>query len=811
MFIPSVKSAIRSLSRQKGFAALNFLGLSVAITISLLVGLMVFHDLSFDHFHKDSARIFRVVTKMDSPNNEVDRFAGVATILPSVIKTEMQGSAGFAEVIHRDEELVRLSPTNFFKEQHLLFADSSFFDLFQFESKQGNARLALSQPNMVLLTESTASKYFPNENAVGRQITLDISDCPVKTFEVAGIMADPPTNSHLPFSILVSLSSWKNDPNAQWGWFMSGQYFYVKTDKNVSATQIGTQITNIANDRKSKDDESRYTYTLQPLSDIHTNLDYADGNAMYTADIEQFYWIGAVTLFLLLIAVINYVNLATALAQRKAREIGVYKTLGASKSQLAFRFVLETFLLVSGAVLCSIVAANMALPMVNAFLEKNIVAHWFSPKMLGFMAILTLTTTFLAGFYPALVLSGFSPVEAFQGKVFKGRKASSLTLRRGLVVFQFMVAQVFIVAVIVAALQMQYIRSKPLGFNKEGVLNLRLPQAEPAKISAFRSEVARISGVLTTSYCIGPPTSRSGFTTRFNRPELYEQNKLEVNFKVADPQYLETYGLQLLHGRFLNDSDMAQTAESVDEKARKYNCVLNETAVKNLGYTPESALGNRVKTGANGIEATIVGVVHDFHTRSLRSPLQSVVMVPFHSFKNTLGIRLESAAANTATLAQVETIWKSVFPADLFTASFLDDYLASLYLAEGRTFTIFRLIALIALLINALGLIGLTVFVVEAKTKEIGIRKVLGASVASVAALITSDFVKLALIASALAIPVANWAMQKWLTDFAYRIEIQWWMFAAASLAAVVIAFLTVGFQSVKAALANPVKSLRSE
>jgi putative ABC transport system permease protein len=806
-----IKGIYRSLSRQKGFAALNFLGLSVATTISLLVGLMVFHEFSFDNFHNESDRIYRVVVKMDLPNNESEIMAEVASILPSVIKPEMKESGQFVEVIYRDEELVRLSPTNFFKEKDIVFADSTFFDLFNFEVKTGNARQALSKPNLVLLTETIASKYFPNEPAIGKQITLDIENCPVKVFEVAGIIADAPANSHLPFTMVVSTASWKIDKDADWGWSMGGQYLYVKPGKNIDAAQIGTQISSIANTRKQKDNESKYTYSLQSLADIHTNLEYENSNATYTVDVEQFYWIGAVTLFLLLIAIVNYINLSTAIAQRKAREIGVLKTLGASKSALAMRFGFETFVLVLGAVLCSIAVANMLLPKVNVFLEKNIVANWLSPQMLGFMAVLTLATTLLAAFYPALVLSGFSPVEAFRGNSIGKSKKSSLTLRRGLVVFQFMVAQVFIVAVIVAAMQMQYVRSKPLGFNKEGVLNLRLPEADAAKISAFRSEVARIAGVQTTSHCLGAPTYRSGMTTVFNRPELFEQQRLEMAFKNADPQYLETYGLQLTHGRFINDSDVAQVAESVDEKERNYNCVLNETAVKNLGYTPETALGNRIKTGTGVSDATIVGVVRDFHTRSLRSPIQSVVMMPMHNFKRTLGIKLAPAAANAATLAKVEAIWKTVFPADLFTASFLDEYLASLYLVEGRTYTIFRLVAFLALLINALGLIGLTVFVVEAKTKEIGIRKVLGASVASVMSLITLDFLKLALIGSALAIPIANWAMQKWLADFEFRINIEWWMFALAGFLAVAIAFLTVGFQSVKAALANPVKSLRSE
>ncbi len=807
-----LKNTFRSLSRQKGFAALNFVGLSVALTISLLIGLMVFHERSFDDFHPDGERIFRVVTRMDSPNGEIDKFAQGATIMPSVAKAELGENGQFAEVIYSDQALVRLSATQFFTEKDLVFVDTAFFDLFHFETKKGNARTALTQPNVVMLTETTAAKYFLKEDPIGKQIILELEDCLVKEFEVVGIMADAPANSHLPFNMLISAASRTPNPDASWGWFMSGQFLYVKTGAKMDAAQIGERITNLANTRKDKEDPSKYTYTLQPLADIHTNLDYADGNATYTADFEQFYWIGAITLFLLLIAVVNYVNLATAIAQRKAREVGVRKTLGASRAQLALRFWFETFVLVAGAAAFSAIAAHLILPVLNNFLDKHIVSDWLSPQMLGFMAALCLLTTLAAGFYPAFVLAGFSPVEAFRGKLSTKGMGNSLILRRSLVAFQFMVAQVFIVAVIVAAMQMQFIRSKPLGFNKEGVVNLRLPEAKPEQISAFRSEVARISGVQTTTYCIGAPTSRSGFTTRFNRPELYEQQKLEVAMKVADPQYLETYGLELVDGRFLTDADMAQAAESVAKDARKYVCVLNETAVKNLGYTTTAlAIGNPVKTGANGIVATIVGVVRDFHTQSLRSPLQSVAILPLHNFKNSLGIRLDPAAANTATLSKIESAWKTIFPADLFTASFLDEFLVSLYQEERRVFSIFKLVALLALLINALGLIGLTVFVVEAKTKEIGIRKVLGASIASITGLLTLDFLKLALIALTLATPLAWWAMQKWLSDFTYRIDIAWWMFAAAGAAAMIIALVTVGGQAMKAALANPAKSLKSE
>ena len=805
--------AFRSLRQQKGFAVLNFLGLATAITICLLAALLVFHERSFDNFHKEGERLFRVVTQMDNPHDETMQFAEVAVIVPSIARAEMTDMGQFMEVNFREKELIRLSPERFFEEKDLIFADTAFLGLFHFETKTNGARAALARPNVVLLTETTAAKYFPHENAVGKRLVIEVEECPVKEFEVAGIVADAPVNSHLPFNMLVSAASLKQDPNANWGWFSGGQYLYVKPGTNIRPAQIGERLSAMANARKDKGDESSYTYRLQPLADIHTNMDYAPGNATYTADFEQFYWIGAIALFLLLIAAVNYVNLTTAIAQRKAREVGVRKTLGASQWQLARRFWFETFLLVTGAMLAAVAAAHLLLPVLNQFLDKNIAANWTSVQMLGFMAALCGTTTLAAGFYPAFVLAGFSPVEAFRGKLFGKDTRTSLTLRRGLVVFQFVVAQVFMVAVIVAATQMHYIRSKPLGFRKEGVVDLRLPRnAKPEQISAFRGEIAGISGVLSSTRCSGGPTSRAGFTTRFNRPELYEQQPLEVAIKIADPKYLETYDLKLLSGRFLTESDMAQAAESLPEKERQYVCVLNETAVKKLGYTSaEAVLGQKVTTGANNITPTVVGVVGDFHTRSLREALQSVVIMPYHNFNFSIGVRLDPTAANAATLSNIEAVWKTVFPTDLFKAAFMDEYLASLYHDENQVYSIFKLVALIALLINALGLIGLTVFMVEAKTKEIGIRKVLGASVAGITGLLTQGFLKLVAIAILVASPMAYYFMQQWLSDFTYRIDIQWWMFAAAGLAAVLIAFLTVGFQAVKAALANPVRSLRNE
>lgn len=806
---------VRSLYNQKGFAALNFFGLFVALTVALLSGAMLFHERSFDNFHTDSDRIFRIVTDMEDPQSGTsDKLAIPATILPSYIREQKLDIGPHTVVRFTDEMLVRLNANRFFMEKNLFYADSAFFNILDFKVKTGNALYALQKPNQVLLTETTAAKYFPDENAVGKHITIEDTECPNKEFEVAGIIEDAPANSHMRFNMLISAISRKESTDAGWGWFDSSLGIYLKLDKNRNGDQIAAQLTTIANQNKDKEDVSRYEYKLQALSDIHANMDYGDNGMSYTADFQQFYWLGAISLFLLLIAAVNYINLSTAIALRKAREVGVRKTMGASRWDLARRFWLETFVLVAGAVLAAAFTANLLLPVLNNFLDRQIVAQWFSPQMLGLLAGLYAVTTLAAGFYPAFVLAGFSPIEAFRGKIAGQGSRTSLNLRRGLVTFQFVVAQVFIIAVIVAAWQMRYIRSKPLGFQTAGIVNLNLPEgAKSDNISTLMSEINRIPGVICMTKGFGAPTSRSGFTTRFNHPEQFGNNNKDLVVKIADTKYLETYGIELKAGRFLNESDMAAAAESIPQEDRKYSVVLNETGVKNLGYlTPESALGKSVKIGINEMTAPIIGVMSDFHTRSLREKITNTAVIPFHRHNNySVGIRLDPSAANTATLAKMESVWKSVFPADLFTAAFLDDFLASLYRNESRVYTMFKLVALLALLINALGLIGLTVFVVEAKTKEIGIRKVLGASVVSVTGLLLRDFVKLVLIAIVIASPIAYYFMQKWLSDFTYHIDIQWWMFAVAGVLALLIAFLTVGFQSVKAALANPVRSLRSE
>jgi predicted lysophospholipase L1 biosynthesis ABC-type transport system permease subunit len=493
--------------------------------------------------------------------------------------------------------------------------------------------------------------------------------------------------------------------------------------------------------------------------------------------------------------------------------VGVRKTLGASRSQLAIGFLGQTFVLTLGASILAAVSAQILLPNLNAFLDRQIVVHWFSPQILGCLGALCLLTTLLAGLYPAFILAGFRPVEALRGRFSMRRKSTSLNLRRSLVTFQFAIAQVFIATVIITALQMQYLRDKPLGFNRQNVLNIRLPEVNSTKVNAMKMEIGNLSGVKNLTQSMGAPVSKwSQAATVFHLREKFRQTKLQVAIKITDSHYLDTYGISLRAGRFITTNDEQQCLESIPEAAQQYVAVVNEAAVKALGFASNAeALGQEITIGFNDISLPIVGVVQDFHTTSLHQAVMPTVMLPHYAFKRDLGIALEPAAMNTNTLAAIEKIWKKLYPDQFFESAFLDEHVASLYREESRTFALFKLATLLALLLNALGLIGLTAFVVEQKTKEIGIRKVLGATVASITSLLAKDFIKLALLAIVLATPLAWYAMQQWLADFAYRIDMRWWMFGLAGTAAVLIAMLTIGFQSVRAALTNPVQSLRNE
>ncbi|HYJ64598.1 MAG TPA: FtsX-like permease family protein, partial [Parafilimonas sp.] len=480
------------------------------------------------------------------------------------------------------------------------------------------------------------------------------------------------------------------------------------------------------------------------------------------------------------------------------------------RSHLIKQFLSETFLLTAFVFVAATLSVRLFLPPLNNFLDKNIPLNWLHVNTALLLIGLWLTVSLLSGLYPSFVLSGFNPITALKSKILTP-KNSVVTLRRGLVVFQFLTAQILIIGAIVVAKQMHYVQSRPLGFTKNNVIDVSLPENKPEQLKLLKDKLAAIPGVSSVSFSLGAPITDNNASTSFNLKEKFASAKIDVEVKAIDKNYLNTYNLQLAAGRWFDDNDEHNIDKSIPDSLKRYAFVLNETAVKALGFSSaQDALGKYVTFGFNDISAPVIGVVKDYNTTSLHDAVKPVLMVEFPFFYYDAGIKLNNGYS-ASTLTAIEKAWTSVYPQNLFISSFLDEHIASLYKNEKRTQQLFNLFTILSIVINVLGLVGLLSFMIEQKTKEICIRKVLGASIKDISFILSKDFLKLIIVAFFIAAPVAWFFMNKWLQDFAYRTSISWWVFAVAVLAALVVTCIAVGFQTIKAALANPVKSLRTE
>jgi putative ABC transport system permease protein len=811
------KSAGRSVKKNKGFFALNFLGLYISVVACILIALILLHETSFDRATaKDSAdkniSIYRVVSQsMKSTGEEYN--AVTPYPLASAMRAAMPGE-GLISQIHYDrgKTLVAIGNKKF-NEEKIVFADSVFPRLFPLTVKAGSLQRALAEPGFVVLTASTAKKYFgrQDQDAIGKRIRYSNS----VDLEVAAVIADPPANAHLPYIMLISYPSLTphligDFPLDQWGLHANG-YVYIGLPGADRVRRTDDILAAIVDKYVPKDDvRTKTAYSLQSLPDIHFNQQYAGSNPSYTINYSYLYLLGAIGLFLILAACINYTNLSTALAIKKSKEIGVRKTMGATRGHLMKQFLSETFLLTALVIIAAAFSVRPLLPSLNNFLNKNIPLNWLNLHSGIFLICLWVAVSLLSGIYPAFVLSGFNPIAALKSKI-STPKTSVLILRRGLVVFQFLTAQVLIIGAIVVAKQLSFMQSAPLGFDKQNVLDIDLPDSKTVSSQAFRDRLLALPGVSSVSLSLGAPVSDNQVGTGFNLKEKYATEKLNVAIKAADRGYLSTYGLQLTAGRWFDQNDERATASSVPEPLRHYTIVLNETAVRALGFsTPQDVIGKYVTFGLNDISAPVVGVIKDYHIASMHKSVSPVLMVNFPPFYYDAGIKF-SGGYSAASLSAIGKVFESIYPKDLFESRFLNDHLAGLYKEEKRTQQLFNLFTFLSIVINVLGLVGLLSFMIEQRTKEIGVRKVLGASIANISFILSKDFIRLIGIAFLIAAPVAWYIMSNWLQEFAYRTPISWWIFAVTIAGALLVTGVAVGYQTIKAALLNPIKSLRSE
>lgn len=803
------KIAWRNLSRNKGFSAINIFGLAIGIATCLVIMLFVVDELSYDRFHEKSDRIVRVLFRGSVQGEKMNE----ASVMPPVAHTLL---AEYPEV----EEATRMKDygkpkitygEKVFRDNSFAFADSNFFQVFTLPLIKGDPATALTQPNMVVISQTTAQKLFGKKDPIGQ--VLHFKDFNA-SLQVSGVMADIPENSHFHFDLLASMASFP-DANIN-SWMVSDFHTYLVLPKGYDYKKLETKLPQVvqkymgpqlqqamgislAQFREAGNDLGLY---LQPLSEIHLHSE-ARNDLEPGGDVRYVYLFGAIALFMLLVACINFMNLSTAGASKRTKEVGVRKVLGSGKTHLVRQFLTESFLLSLLAMALALVLVIVALPFFNQLAGKQLVFNFLSqPLLLPGMLLLTLIVGVVAGSYPAFFLSSFNPVSVLKG--IKGIGTSgdkNLSLRSGLVVFQFMISIGLIIGTLVVYQQLQYIQNKEVGYEKEQVLILPEVSLLGNNLEAFRQQLLQDPRVLRVSTSGYLPAGASYNNNFFVNPaDEVTQGVKTLRYDV-DEQYISTLGMKILEGRNF----------SIQYGADSASAILNETAAKALGWRKD-AIGKVITHYNNEGEKTsyrIVGIVEDFHFRSLHEPISPLVMV--------LGRQEGSVIVKAKTtdmgglVANIQEEWTKFNAEEPFTYSFLDERFNQTYKAERKMGLILGIFAGLTIFVACLGLFGLALFTAERRTKEIGIRKVLGASVQNVVVLLSKDFIKLVLVALLLASPVAWYFMQHWLQSFAYRIHISWWLFIVAGMGAILIALFTVSFHAIKAAIKNPVKNLRTE
>ncbi len=799
MFNKNLLLALRTLKKHLGYTLLNLSGLSIGLAACLLIVLYISHERSFDQFHQYKDRLYRVNYDVLMGDEQV-----ISPSVPVFIGPELKRR--FPEVVDVTRFSTEWRPRTIrykdrlFDESGFAYADPNFFDLFDFKALKGNLKSALARPNTVILTESMAQKYFGAENPIGEILNFNNN----KDYEVAAVMEDVPANSHFSFNFLTSHYSLEgyaqSEKNIEWN--NPNYTTWVLLQPGAKLNTLAKKIENWMYPPEEKITQRSLHLPLESLSAVHFNTEvfnYTD--ALAITDSRYLDLLGAIALLILCIACINYINLATAKASARAKETGVRKALGAKKGQLVAQFLGESFILVLPAIVLSVALTALTLPMLNELLGKEIPFRLLESNFLLALTAAWVALSFLAGFYPAMVLSKYKPSTTLKGNP-DSLQHSGLSLRKVLVVFQFAGSAFLIVGSVVIGAQLNFMQSEKLGMDKDHVVYLQGNADLRDQLKPFCAKLRGLSGLESVAQ-----THRSPFETVIGNGFSLNPNPKDnsdwhlVGGVGADEHYLPTMGISLLAGRNFDPSKI-----NGDNVTTEF--IVNEAFLKHYNLKPEEAIGRRCRLFNEG---TIVGVIRDFHIASLRTEVGPIVLYNEAGQFSSALLRIGAGQDTRALLSKVGQIWKETVPMRPFNPSFLDDQYDQLFRTEQRMGALMSIFTALAVLVACLGLFGLATFVIQQRTKEIGIRKVLGAKVAGITLLLTKDFLKLVFIAIIIAMPIAYYFTNRWLADFAYRIELQWWMFALAGLLAVGIAFLTVGFQSVKAALMNPVQSLRSE
>lgn len=804
-----LKIAVRNLWKNKGLTFINIAGLAIGLACFILMVMYVVDELSYDRFYPNVERTFRVDSDIKFGGNELHICESSDPMGPTLKKDYPQVEEYTRIYANEGSKLIRKG-NDYLNEDNIVYADSTFFNVFPQKVLYGDIKTALIEPNTVVISETAAKKYFSSMDAAGKTLEID-----KKPFKVTAVIKDMPPNSHFHFDFIMSMK------NVDYGWnnFLSHNFHtyivlkpgtdYHAFEKNFEqviekyvlpqAKQVMTGLTTMDDFRKAG---NKLDYSLMPLTKIHLYSNRSP-ELESNGNIQYVYIFSAVALFILLIACINFMNLSTARSAKRAKEVGIRKVLGSGKKNLITQFLSESTITAFIALLLALVLAYFTLPLFNNMAAKSMqFESIFSPSFLPFLLSLPIIVGLMAGAYPAFYLSHFKPVAVLRGKINAGFRKSNL--RSSLVVFQFFISIFLIIGTVIVYKQLQFIQNTNLGFNKDQVLIINGTDALEKNDEVFKNAVLELPGVKSGTMSAYLPVPSSRNDNAYSKDAVMDQqNALSMQTWTVDDEYINTIGLQLIKGRNFSKDYGTDTSAFI----------INESAAKILGF--DDPIGKKIyqpnpdQPDAAPMVFTVIGVVKDFNYESLRQNIYPLGLKYGHS-NNNISFKISSTNAK-ALVAQIQEKWRSLAPGMPFSYRFMDDAFDNMYRAEQRVGKISMTFSILAIFIACLGLFGLVTFMAEQRTKEIGVRKVLGASVPNLVAMLSKDFLKLVLIASLIAFPVAWWAMHTWLQDFAYRINIEWWVFVVAAIAAILIALITVSFQAIKAALANPVKSLRTE
>ncbi len=798
MFKLNLKIALRNLWKYKGYTAINIFGLSIGLASCILIFIFVRYETSFDKDFANSDRIYRVVSEWKYADGNDFYSQGVPLPLPPAMRNDFSQFEKVAAIQHT-EGIIKV-PTQSGKPElkisdDAFYAEPSFFEIFDFKWLSGNPNQSLKEPNCVVLDEKTATTFFGSwQQALGKRIIFDNKT----TYKVTGVIENSAPNTSFPLNVVFSYATYKNRNLTEWGSVSSNSECYVLLKKDITAAQLSNPLKQFIK-KYEHDDKApgKVGHAFQPLNDIHHNDKYSNFTDN-TTSFKQLIGISIIGLFLLITACINFINLATAQAISRSKEVGVRKVMGSRRKQLIWQFLSETSLITLIALLFACVLTELALPAMENLFGANVTFELFShPIIFAFLFMLLVTVSFLAGLYPALVMSGFSPALAIKNRV-STANAGGVGLRKTLVVVQFAITAILIVSTLIIIRQMSYIRDKSLGFDTQAVAMIGMPtdSLSQLKLNTIKEQILAQNGVKSVSFNSAPPSSQNNNETSF-RYNSSESADFQVSIKVGDEKYFETFGLTLVAGRGFAKSDTIK------------EFVVNETMLRKLNVkNPNEAIGKTI--GLWGSKGPIVGVVKDFNNYSLHTAIAPIAIFSRKSMYSSLAIKLESKQL-VSTMKQVEKVFNATFPDYVYEANFIDDEITNYYHTEQVMGTLFKVFAGVVIFISFIGLFGLISFVATQRTREIAIRKVLGASNLELIKMLNSSFLWMVLIANMVAWPVAYIFVEKWLSTFQYRIDLSIWPFLIAMIISMGITLITVTLRSYRAAKANTIDALKYE